>query len=212
MYNYNFVSSRESKEVKKLWIELMHDVQDLVRDKFTLRFDFIGSSIRNMITCDYSQNIGYDHDVNITVNDPNESFSPQEIKTILIDAFKKRVSYFEFDSVENSTRVITVKKIDSFQSRIIHSCDFAIVHHDQYIRYNKTQNTYTWEFQPKSYLQLKEKEVFCKQKKVWNEVREHYLHKKNTNSDIYKKSRSIYVETINEIAQKYGFFQREGIK
>ena len=38
-------------------------------------FDFIGSSARNMITCDYTTNKGFDFDMNYHINDPDEAFS-----------------------------------------------------------------------------------------------------------------------------------------
>lgn len=40
--------------------------------------------------------------------------------------------------------------------------------------------------------------AFIKYRNMWNEVRNLYLRKKNSNENPNKKSRSIYSETINE--------------
>ena len=37
----------------------------------------------------------------------------------------------------------------------------------------------------------------------WNDVRDNYLAKKNSNDDPKKRSRSIYAETINETYKRY---------
>lgn len=80
-----------------------------------------------MVTCDRKSNIGYDFDVNIEVNDDDENYSPKMIKTILIKAFNKYANKFNYSQCENNTRVITIKVVDNDQSKIKHSCDFAIV-------------------------------------------------------------------------------------
>lgn len=89
MKHYEYVKKSEYMPVKKELIELINLVQDDLRDKFTFRFDFIGSSSRKMITCDYLTNEGYDFDVNIEVNDPDEEYSAEELKIILMKTFDK---------------------------------------------------------------------------------------------------------------------------
>ena len=42
-----------------------------------------------MITCDFSTNEGYDFDVNIEVNDPDERYSAKELKKLLMESFDK---------------------------------------------------------------------------------------------------------------------------
>ena len=104
------------------------EVQDIVRDQFTFRFDFIGSAQLNMITKDIKSNVGYDFDVNIRVNDEEENYSAEEIKHILINAFNQVVRNYGYSYCEDNTRVFTIKEIDYFNSRILHSCDFAVVY------------------------------------------------------------------------------------
>lgn len=91
MYNYEYVPKKIALPIKNDIIELIKLVQNEVRNDFTFRFDFIGSAKRNMITCDFKNNIGFDFDVNIKVNDYDENFTPKEIKHILMNAFNKYV-------------------------------------------------------------------------------------------------------------------------
>lgn len=205
---YEYVSKSKYQDTKNKLIELIKLVQDEVRDYFTFRFDFIGSASRNMITMDTSGNKGYDFDVNIQVNDDEENYAPQEIRKILKNAFDKHARLYDYDYAEDSKRVLTIKVKDIENSRIMHSCDFAVVYNcldgrQQFIYYNKFQNTYEWQDQPEPFYELKEKEKELKAEKLWQEVREEYLKNKNNNRNSHKKSRSIYAETINNIYNKY---------
>ncbi len=204
MHDYKYVPRSEWMPAKKELIELINMVQDEVRDNFTFRFDFIGSASRNMITRDVKGNIGYDFDVNIRVNDPDEEYTAQEIRNILKNGFDKYSKYFNYDYAEDSTRVLTIKVKDRKNARILHSCDFAVVFdcsdgRQQYIRFNKNQRSYSWEYQPDGYYQLSEKEEWCLEKGLKNEIKRRYLQNKNNNCDPNKKSRSIYAETVNQV-------------
>lgn len=214
MYHFKYVTKAEAAPVKATLISIIHEVQDILRDEFTFRYDFIGSSSRNMITCDLRSNKGYDFDVNIEVNDDNEEYSAKVIKQKLMAAFNKVIIRYGYNHCEDSTRVITIKFVDEISSKIVHSCDFAIVNHydnndgsigQEYIRFNKKQGTYTWENQPKPY-ETEHKAEWLKQRGVWNEVLERYLQKKNLNQDLNKHSRALYAETIHEICQLYGYY------
>ena len=197
MYHFQYVSKKELKPAKKQLMELIHKVQDEVRDSFTFQYKFVGSVQRNMVTCDVKSNAGFDFDVNIMVNDDDKDFEAEEIKNILMCAFNKYARKYGYDSCEDSTRVFTIKVKDRKNSRIRHSCDFAIVNdygnnQQEYIRYNKKRKNYTWEEQTKGFYCLPEKIEFCKDNQLWQEVREIYLDKKNYNMDSNKKSRSIF--------------------
>lgn len=123
MYNFKYVAKREFMPLKNELIELIHQVQDQVRDYFTFRFDFVGSSQRNMITSDNSSNVGFDFDVNIQVNDDDEEYGPKEIKHILMNGFNEilKTNNSKYDYCEDSTRVFTIKVKDNENSKIIHS-------------------------------------------------------------------------------------------
>lgn len=206
MYHFEFVSRNVRKPVKKELIEIINLVQDEVRDDFTFRFDFIGSDPLNLVTCDFSSNVGFDFDVNIRVNDDEENYSAEEIKHILMNAFNKILQKYNYgyDYCEDSTRVFTIKVKDCDDSKILHSCDFAVVYdcedgRQQYIRFNKAQNSYYWEYQPEEYYKLPDKIEWIKENGLWQDLRERYLNKKNNNFNLQKKSRSLRAEAINEI-------------
>ena len=203
MYHFQYVSKKELKPAKKQLMELIHKVQDEVRDSFTFQYKFVGSVQRNMVTCDVKSNAGFDFDVNIMVNDDDKDFEAEEIKNILMCAFNKYARKYGYDSCEDSTRVFTIKVKDRKNSRIRHSCDFAIVND---YGYNKKRKNYTWEEQTKGFYCLPEKIEFCKDNQLWQEVREIYLDKKNYNMDSNKKSRSIFAETIHEVCHRNGFY------
>lgn len=208
MYNFRYVSKKEAAPVKKDLIFLINEVQNLVREQFTFRFTFIGSSSRNMITCDEKSNIGFDFDVNIEINDDEEDYSAKELRTIIRNAIDKVAYRYGYGYCEDSTRVLTIKVKDRFQSRILHSCDFAIINNygnnqQEYIRFNKSNQTYSWVEQGKGYYQLPEKINFLKRNNLWNEVKSRYIYKKNINQNPKKHSRTIFAETINEVYQKF---------
>lgn len=212
MHNFEYVPNEEWKPVRDELIDIIHMLQDDVRDKFTFQYRFVGSSKRKMITRDRKSNIGFDFDVNIEVNDPDENYSAKEIRKILRKGLDKVLNPYGYnvlgyDYTEDSTRVLTIKVKDRVTSRVLHSCDFCIVYEcgdgrEQYIRYDKKQNSYSWEYQPKGYKELPEKIDWLKKHGLWQQVRKLYLCKKNTNDNPHKLSRTIFAETVNEIWQK----------
>lgn len=211
MNNFQYVTRKQLSLVKKELIQIINFVQNEVRNEFTFQYTFVGSTKYNMITYNAGTNIGFDFDVNIQVNEKKDKFSAKKIKTIIRKALDRIAPHFGFDYAEDSTRVITIKFKDRQNSRIIHSCDFAIVkagddNQQKYIRFNKSQNSYLWQEQPREFYLLSEKTEWIRNNGYWNEVRKLYLYKKNINNDFDKHSRSIYAETIHEICQKYGYY------
>ena len=215
-HDFEYIS-KNSKEVKDAYSELgnlINELQDGVREYFTFKFYPVGSYKRNMITRDLKSNIGFDFDINIEVNDENDDYSPKEIKNILIEALNRIVGKYGYDYPENSTRVITIKVKDRKHSKIIHSCDFAIVNNyiddedndcQEYIRFNKKQNSYTWEDQPTGFYMLPEKIKWIKENNLWEEMKSLYIKNKNNNSDSHKHSRSIFADTVHKICQQNDF-------
>ena len=180
MHDFEYVPKHEWKPVRDELFVIIHRLQDEVRDDFTFQYHFVGSSKREMITRDRNSNTGFDFDVNIEVNDPDENYSPKEIRTIFRRGLDKvtnpyGIAIFKYDYAEDSTRVLTIKVKDKTNSRILHSCDFCIIHkcndgQQQYIHYNKKQNSYSWEFQPKGFMELPSKIEWIKKHRLWQQV------------------------------------------
>lgn len=211
-HNFQYISKHDEKVVSAYenLIKILMNVQNEVRDKFTFQYKIVGSYSRNMITYDSKSNIGFDFDINIEVNDDNEDFEPKEIRTIIRTAIDRIAPRYGYKSCEDSTRVLTIKKVNTFTSRIIHSCDFAIVYNcgdgrQQYIRFNKDNNYYSWEYQGKGFVGLKKKMDWLKRENLWGELQDYYIYKKNCNDNPDKHSRSIFAESINEMCQKNGY-------
>lgn len=235
MYHFEYVTKKELAPIRAALENLIHIVQDDIRDEFTFQYKFIGSSKRNMVTYDHKSNVGFDFDINIEINDEEEIYSPDEIKHILMNSFDKSIKRMNnihttpfsnivhsyrninrnYDYCEDSTRVFTIKVKDREHSKILYSCDFAVVrnygHNQQeYIKFNKQENEYVWENQPKGFYKLPDKIDFCKNNSsLWNKVREIYLNKKNTNCDKNKKSRSLFAETVNEVCRQNGYYKKK---
>lgn len=210
--------SKKNPEVKEAYqniLNLIHEVQGLVRDDFTFQYTPVGSYQRNMITYDSKSNVGFDFDFNIKVNDDDQNYTAKQIKNILQRAFNEVAQQYGYDYPEDSTRVLTIKKKDRKNSRILHSCDFAIINNyidedgydcQEYIHFNKKQNSYNWCEQPRGFYMLPEKVEWIKENDLWNEMKQLYLQKKDDNEDEHVHSRSIFASAVHQICQQNGFF------
>ncbi|MBD5503712.1 MAG: hypothetical protein HDR09_08225 [Lachnospiraceae bacterium] len=207
MHNFVYVTKESAKPVKNELIHIIHEVQGIVRDDFTFQFRSVGSSSRNMITRDLKSNKGFDFDFDLEINDDDENYTPAEIRHIIKNAIDRVAPRYGYRRCNDSTRVLTIRKVNTFTCQILHSCDFALVHscwdgRQQYIRFNKKNNTYTWEFQGKGFKNFDKRFNWLMANDYLEELREYYLDKKNCNNDPDKHSRSILAESVNELYQK----------
>ena len=215
MNHFEYVSKKKRAPIKQEIIRMLHEVQNTLRKDFTFRYDFVGSDKRNIVTYDPKTNIGFDFDVNIEINDNEDRFSAKQIKEKIMSAFNQVVQKYKYDFAGDSTRVITIKVKDQVNAKILHSCDFAIVNNyidedgyerQEYIHFNKKQNSYYWNEQSNGYYLLPEKEEWIKDNEYTEDLREIYLYKKNTNP-CKKKSRSLSAEAVHETCQRYGYYE-----
>lgn len=205
-HDYQYVPRKEWLPVRRELEELINDVQNEVREEFTFSFTYVGSCSRNMVTRDRKSNVGYDFDVNLHINDDDEIYSPDELRHILKNAFDKHIRRYNYDTCEDSTRVLTIKK--RYYSNIIHSCDICIVYdcddgRQQYIHFDKNQNSYAWKYLPVSNKTLAERAKWITHNGHLDELKKLYLTKKNENDNPDRKSRSMYAESVNEVYMKY---------
>ena len=218
-HDFRYISKRETEvvEVREKLVDLIREVQQKLRGTYTFQFKIVGSYERNMITYDGNGNAGFDLDVNIWPNDKEERFSPKELKLKFKEALDSFGTKYGFSPAEDSTRVLTIKVKDRRHAQILYSVDFAFVknytgrdgrEHQQIIRYRKNQGSYVWEEQGDRGTDLREKEVWLKKNiRLWEEMRNRYLEKKNQNQDENLHSRSIYAQAVHEICQRYGYYQ-----
>ncbi len=207
MHNFQYVLKKDYSPILNELHKIIHEVQNVVQNKFSFEYFIVGSADKNMITCDRKSNIGFDFDIDIYVHNDDENYTPKEIRTILRQAMDKIAPKYGYDYCEDSTRVLTIKKKNTKQAKILHSCDFAIVYNRKdgqlYIRYNKKHHSYSWEFQGCGFESLPDKIEWIKENNLWNDLRKYYLDKKNYNIDDNKHSRSLFAEAVHEIYQKY---------
>lgn len=215
MYHFMYATKKELAPVRNQLMSIITEMQDVLQEDFTFQFYFVGSSKRHMVTYDPTSNIGFDFDVNLEINDDFEEYSADELRHKIMRVLDKVARKYGYRYAEDSTRVITIKVKHQKNSRILHSCDFAIVNNyeneddyecQEYIRFNKKQKSYTWEDQSDGYYMLHEKEEWIKVNGHHEELRDLYLHKKNRPYDPHKHSRSLYAEAVHEICQRYGFY------
>ena len=207
-HDFQFVAKSEWLPIRKELEELIKLVQDEIRDVFTFQFTYVGSTSRNMITRDTKSNIGYDFDVNFHINYEDNELDAEDIRRLFRKTIDKYAYRFGYDFCEDSTRVLTIKKKNTFQSRILHSCDICIVYdldngRQQYIHYNKEQNSYDWKFLPAKNRKLEEKAEWIVKNGKKDELENLYLYKKDNNTNPDKRSRSLYAESVSEIYQRY---------
>ena len=185
-HDFQYISKHDPK-VRAAYAdltEILRRTQELVREKFTFQFYPVGSFSRNMITYDAKSNVGYDFDINIEVNDDEEAYFAneeayfaKEIRDILRNALSRVAPEYGYSHAKDSTRVITIKMVDHGHSRILHSCDFAVVYNysgienrkpmQQYIRFQKETQSYCWCQQSKGYDELPEKVKWLKRNSLW---------------------------------------------
>ena len=207
MHDFVYVTRAVAKPVRDELIQIIQEVQDIVRPYFTFQPKPVGSSSMNMITYDRKSNIGFDFDFDLAINDDDENYSQGEIRNIMRNAIDRVAPRYGYKHCEDSTRVLTIKKVNTFTSQIIHSCDFALVYNckdgrQQYIRFNKKNGNYTWEYQGKGFRNLDNKIAWLKHNEYWIELQDYYIDKKNSYDNPDKHSRSILAESINEMYQK----------
>ncbi len=217
-HDFHYISKHDPRvqEAYKDIQEILREVQDSLRQKFTFRFDVVGSYKRNMITYDAKSNVGYDFDFNIEVNDDDEKYTPKQLRNMLQKAIGDACVKYGYDFPEDSTRVLTIKKKDRKKSRIIHSCDFAIVNNyidddgderQEYIRFNKANGSYAWCEQQNGYYMLPDKVRWIKKNDLQDDLRDLYIEKKNKNNDPDVHSRTIFAITVHEVCQRSGFYE-----
>ncbi len=217
-HDFHYISKKDP-EVRKAYqdiLAILKETQDLLRLRFTFRFDVVGSYKRNMITYDAKSNRGYDFDFNIEVNDNARNYKPKQLRDMLRNTIGTVCLKYGYDFPEDSTRVLTIKMNNRKESRILHRCDFAIVNNyiddngnecQEYIHFNKPHRNYTWCEQPGGYYMLPDKIGWIKENGLQNDMRKLYIEKKNKNNNSNIHSRTIFAITVHETCQKFGFYE-----
>ena len=208
---FEYVPKSEYQPFKLEVDEILKSIQRDLREKriLTFQFNLIGSAKRKLITRVENGNQGFDLDYNIVIQKVfnNRYNNAKLLKQKFIDLFNK---YFDdsYDYSEDSTSVITIKKLNAQRNKIICSVDFAIVSYyedeegmerQKYIRFDKNSGNYSWALR-KVATNHRHVEDLIKENNLWEDVKDLYLN--NKNKEPYKKSRIVYYQTLETIYRR----------
>ena len=207
----------ENKILKKVREYLK---RDFGKKKWKFEFFLVGSAKRNLILVG---NEGFDLDYQLRFNKIPSNYLGKAQKTKLKlkeyfeDAFKELG--FDLTNCEDSTHVLTTKKLDS-KGQVIYSYDIAILRYnsnsDYIILKNEKEGKGKEDYH---YIQLSNCEDFNnKYKQInssekWKQLREIYKSKKEAVQNQCKDDRphsfSLLGETVNEVLQKNQIKEKE---
>lgn len=214
MQKYEYVPQAEYKPIKTELESIIRQVQKIMEKKYDVpfRYQLIGSGNRHLITRVKGGNKGYDFDYNLIISAPRDDWSYNEsnLKQNFINAFNTVLEKTPYSNAKDSTSAITIKVIDKHNSKIKYSCDFAIIYYDEdiidngycYLKYNKEQNSYY--FEPRSTARGFDDALtyVLGYKNGWNYIRDEYLKLKNTENNQSKRSFSLYIEAVKNVANR----------
>lgn len=208
---FEYVTKSEYQPFKLEVDEILKSIQRDLRENgiLTFQFNLIGSAKRKLITRVENGNQGFDLDYNIVIQRifNNRYKNAKLLKQKFIDLFNK---YFDdsYDYSEDSTSVITIKKLNAQRNKVLCSVDFAIVNYyedeeglerQEYIRFDKNTGNYSWALR-KVATNHRHVEDLIKENNLWEDVKVLYLN--NKNKEPYKKSRIVYYQTLETIYRR----------
>lgn len=176
----------------------------------------VGSGAKNLVTQNGKEPIDLDYNLEIVMLNEFDWDNCKDIKNYIMEQFNYVLNKNGWNNCKDSTSVITTdRRYFTHGNRTPWSIDVAIVCQDdnkQWYRliHKKTGYSYfdswVWELAPNS-KKLSKKVEKLKKTNHWNpEVSEIYLEKKNMylrRNDLYHPSFICYIETINEMYNKY---------
>lgn len=211
---FEYVTRAEYKPVRKELEEIIHRAQKFMREKYdtTFQYRLIGSGKKHLITRVKGGNGGYDFDYNLILPGNGYGYHNKAkiIKDRFMEAFQFAVKETKYKPPENSTSAVTIKAVNQVQSKILHSCDFAIIYYptdntdDGYMYLKKWKDgRYSFEVRDLSQKADHKLSKILKRSGGWNIIREEYLKLKNKNRDSDKHSYILYLEAINNVYNRF---------
>ena len=146
---YRFANQSEVKELESWCMEILHAVQEEVREYFTFDIRLIGSGDKRLVT--QNSNDSFDLDYNIILQKDKKGLldNPKQIKDIFVARFNKvlKSRVTNYTPASDSTSVITAKLVRD--NGLEFSFDVAIIVEgdDGYfyrLMHDKRTNRYIW--------------------------------------------------------------------
>lgn len=214
---YHYIHDKEFlKRLKGTCSDIVNQlVQSINNDSImTVKACLVGSGAKNLITQNANDSIDLDYNICIINTKFIDINRGREIKEYIRKQFNRILRANDWSDCQDSTSALTTEeKIFNQGNQTAFSIDLAITYECNNCWYrlihNKTGrvnlDTYYWNTVPDS-RQLQKKVAAIKSNFLWDEVRDTYLKKKNLylqRNDNTHPSFVVYIETVNEIYNKY---------
>lgn len=201
---YRFAKQSDVKELSTWCMDVLHTVQNEIREYFTFDIRLIGSGDKRLVTQNSDESFDLDYNIILQQDKKGLLDNPKQIKEIFVAKFDKVLKAYvsNYTHVSDSTSVITAKIIRN--NRLKFSFDVAIiVEGDNGCFYrlvnDKTTGRYIWN-QVKQSAKYFDRFKAVKENGDWAQFKQRYLELKNMHLRRQDgvKSFSIFLETLNE--------------
>ena len=208
MSKYEYVNKNEYGPVREELESIIKKTQKILKKNagITFQFELIGSGSKHLITRLKNGNKGFDFDYNLILNCKRKGYrwDATYARNEVTKALDQAIKGTKYDHPNNSAVAITIKVKDTKHSKIIHSCDFAVVYYPDnetdehmYSRLNLKTRNYSKDYHGKlEWLKINIPNY-------WSEIKDEYLKLKDANNDINKKSFQLFFETVNNVYNRY---------
>ncbi len=202
---YTYAPKNEVTEFNKFCLEIIHDVQKIVKEYFTLDIRLIGSGEKRLVTKD--EDGCFDLDYNLIIQRDKKEIlnNPKEVKTLFLNAFNKVMPNYVKNYIypKNKTSVITSGIKFNSVNNITFDVAILAEGNNGYLYklfYDKNVDRYIWN-QVRNSKGCFERYQEVKEQGLFNQFKKRYLELKNMHlkrgDEI--KSFSIFLETLNEV-------------
>lgn len=208
---YEFVPKSELNPVKDQVEGIINMLQDSMRVfGVTFTFKLVGSGGKHLVTRVVNGNTGFDFDYNLGIQKDGD-LSAKDLRLKVKRELERLLQGTGYSTVSSGKQSMTFKFIDHDNSRIVHSCDFALVNDyvdevgdsiQEILIWQREDDTYIWNKRPYA-KNHSDKLSNLKANGLWQEVKDEYLKIKNNNQDREKKSFSLFFEAINNVYNRY---------
>jgi hypothetical protein len=208
---YEFVPKSELNPVKDQVEVIINALQDSMRVfGVTFTFKLVGSGGKHLVTRVVNGNTGFDFDYNLGIQKEGD-LSAKDLRLKVKRELERILQGTGYSTVSSGKQSMTFKFIDHDNSRIVHSCDFALVNDyvddvgdsiQEILIWQREDDTYIWNKRPYA-KNHSDKLSNLKANGLWQEVKDEYLKIKNNNQDREKKSFSLFFEAINNVYNRY---------
>jgi hypothetical protein len=217
---YEYVTKKEYSPYRIEVEGIIRNAQKIMKSRYdtTFQFRLIGSGNRHLVTRLKNGNAGYDFDYNLILQKSDLWENPKKLKQQFMNAFRESIKGTPYCKIEDSTSSITIKVVDKDNSKILRSCDLAILYYideeniDEgymYLKNWKQNSKYTFEQRNLSLKAEYKLDEVLEYEQGWNMIRDEYLKLKNSNKDINKKSFVLYLESINNVFNHLKQYEEE---